>query len=107
MVERVEVAAAALEKDSVTAPAAPVVMSSPQGVEAHPQEVPTPSAGLTPPTPILAAAAEIAQPPEPLVLPDAEASSVLALRTSSPCPTCSRAMVLLPPPGPWRRQGRR
>nr|XP_020199424.1 translation initiation factor IF-2-like [Aegilops tauschii subsp. strangulata] len=72
VVEGAEVAAAALAKESAAAPAAPALISSPQGVEAHPQEVPTPSAGLTPPAPILAAAAEVAQPPEPLVLPDAE-----------------------------------
>ena len=86
MVERVEVAAAALAKESVAAPAAPVAIWSSQGVEARPQEVPAPSAGLTPPAPILAAAAETAQPPEAQDLSAAAAPPVLAPRTSSLLP---------------------
>ena len=59
MVEGVEEAAVAQAKESAAAHAAPVVMPSPQGVGARPQEVPMPSAGLTPLAPILAAAVEV------------------------------------------------
>ncbi|XBH84577.1 hypothetical protein VPH35_072717 [Triticum aestivum] len=82
-----EVAAATLAKENATAPAALVMMSSPAAMEAHPQEVPAPLAGLTPPAPGLAAATEVAQPPEPPVLPEAEVSSVLAARVSPPLPS--------------------
>ena len=46
-----------------------------------------PSADLTPPAPSLAAADEDKWPPEPPVLPEAEVSSVLAPRASSPLPS--------------------
>ena len=84
MVERVEVAATALVKESAATPAAPVVMSSPHGVEAHPQEVTAASAGLAPPAPVLTATAEATQPPEPPVHSAAAAPPILAPRTSSP-----------------------
>ena len=87
VVERVEVVAAAPAKESVAAPAVLAVMSSPQDMEARPQEVPVPSAGLTPPAPSLTAAAEDNQPPEPPVLPEAEVSSALAPRASPPLPS--------------------
>ena len=107
MVERVKVVVAALAKESAATPAAPPVMLYPQGMEARPQEVPVPSAGLTPPAPILVAAARAAQPPKP--------RSFLLLRFPLSWhrgrllfyPSCSWAMAPLPPPGPWRRQERR
>ena len=72
---------------SAAAHAAPEVTSYLEDVDAHPQEVPVPSAGLTPPAPSLAAAAEDNQPPEPPVLPEAEVSSALAPRASPPLPS--------------------
>ena len=86
VVKRAEVVAAALAKEGVMAPAASSMVSSPQGAEVHPQEVPMPSVGLTPPAPILAVAAEVAQSLEPSVLPAVVASSVLTPRASSPLP---------------------
>ena len=46
-----------------------------------------PSAGLTPPAPSLATAAEDDQPLEPPVLPEAKVSSALVLRVSPPLPS--------------------
>ena len=57
-------------------------MSSSRGAKARPQEVPAPSAGLTPFAPILAMAAEVAQPSELPVLPAVVVSPVLASRAS-------------------------
>ena len=51
-------ATAALVKKSAAALAAPEAMPSPEDVDAHSQEVPVPSAGLTSPTPSLAATTE-------------------------------------------------
>ena len=73
---------AALVKKSAAAPAAPEVTPSQKDVDARPQEVPVPSAGLTPSVPILTATAEVARPPEPPVLPAAVASPGLVPRTS-------------------------
>ena len=87
MAASAEVATTTLAKENAAAPAAQVVMSSPAVVEACPQEVPAPLARLTPPAPILAAATEDDQPPEPPVLPEAEVSSVLASMASSPLPS--------------------
>ena len=86
MVERFEVVAAALVKESAAAPAAPAVVSSSYGAEARPQEVSVPSAGLTPPAPILATVAEVSRPPEPPALPVAMVPPVLAPRMSSLLP---------------------
>lgn len=97
----------ALVTKNVAAPTALGATPAPEDMDAHPQEVPIRSAGLTPSAPSLAMAAEDNQPPEPPVLHEAKVSSALAPRASPPLPSAWPSHVFLLPSGPWKRQGRR
>ena len=96
-----------LVKESTATSAAPEVMPSPEDVDARHQEVSAPLAGLTlrrPALPRLLRSTSLRSPQSFLRL-----RFLLPWRRGRllPCPARGRVMVLLLPPGPWKRQGRR